>query len=167
MRLKLVMALTAIIALMAGGIGTAEAGSSTQVRAVGTESFQPNVLIQATFRFDPGTLTVASGSDITFKDLTGVDGHTLSIVNKSSLPTSVNEVFNCAICNRILGEHFGGGTVKKKVDIDGDGGLSVQGDSILIEPGQSGTIPVTAPPGSVLHFLCSIHPWMQGEIKVT
>jgi plastocyanin len=41
------------------------------------------------------------------------------------------------------------------------------GDSLILFPGQSITVQVTAPAGTVLHYMCVIHPWMQGEIVVT
>jgi len=41
------------------------------------------------------------------------------------------------------------------------------GDSIVLMPGESFMVQVTAPAGTVLHFMCIIHPWMQGEIVVT
>jgi len=41
------------------------------------------------------------------------------------------------------------------------------GDSIVLFPGESFMVQVTAPVGTVLHFMCIIHPWMQGEIVVT
>jgi len=41
------------------------------------------------------------------------------------------------------------------------------GDSVVLFPGESFMVQVTAPAGTVLHFMCVIHPWMQGEIVVT
>jgi plastocyanin len=46
------------------------------------------------------------------------------------------------------------------------------GDSSLVGPvgspaPTSRTIVVTAAPGSVLHYLCTIHPWMQATVEVT
>jgi hypothetical protein len=41
------------------------------------------------------------------------------------------------------------------------------GDSIILFPGQSFTVQITASAGTVLHFMCVIHPWMQGTIVVT
>jgi hypothetical protein len=38
---------------------------------------------------------------------------------------------------------------------------------VIVFPEQSITMQVTAPAGTVLHFMCVIHPWMQGEIIVT
>jgi hypothetical protein len=45
--------------------------------------------------------------------------------------------------------------------------LTTGGDSIILFPLESITVQVTAPAGTVLHFMCVIHPWMQGEIIVT
>jgi hypothetical protein len=45
--------------------------------------------------------------------------------------------------------------------------MTKAGDSIVLFPGESFTVQVTAAAGTVLHFLCVIHPWMQGEIVVT
>jgi hypothetical protein len=52
----------------------------------------------------------------------------------------------------------------------------VPGDSISIfedadkgaPPGhKSVVVRVSAPPGTVLHYICGMHPWMQGAIVVT
>jgi hypothetical protein len=46
---------------------------------------------------------------------------------------------------------------------------NLNGDSIVIFPGDQImlTISSSVHPGTVLHFMCVIHPWMQGEIIVT
>jgi len=44
------------------------------------------------------------------------------------------------------------------------------GDSLAISPSaghKSITVTVTAPSGTVMHFLCAVHPWMQGTITVS
>jgi hypothetical protein len=41
------------------------------------------------------------------------------------------------------------------------------GDSLLILPGKGLTAPVTAPAGTTLWYMCTVHPWMQGSIVVT
>ena len=47
-------------------------------------------------------------------------------------------------------------------------GLDQPGDSLLIDAEQPVTrARVTADPGTTLHFICAIHPWMQGKLKVT
>jgi hypothetical protein len=45
--------------------------------------------------------------------------------------------------------------------------FSKGGDSVILLPGETITMTVTASPGSILHFMCVLHPWMQGEIIVT
>jgi hypothetical protein len=51
----------------------------------------------------------------------------------------------------------------------GQAGLDEPGDSIAIEgpKHKSISIKVTAAAGTTLHFMCAVHPWMQGTIKVT
>ena len=44
------------------------------------------------------------------------------------------------------------------------------GDSIALAPKgphKTATVVVSAPAGTTLYYVCAIHPWMQGEIKVT
>ena len=40
------------------------------------------------------------------------------------------------------------------------------GDSILLMDRKPQTIKITAKKGTTLHFICALHPWMQGTIKV-
>jgi hypothetical protein len=47
-------------------------------------------------------------------------------------------------------------------------GLDQPGDSLLIDAEHPVTrARVTAAPGTTLRFICVIHPWMQGKLKVT
>jgi hypothetical protein len=50
------------------------------------------------------------------------------------------------------------------------GAPATVGDSSIIapsgQPGGSRTIVITAAPGTVLHYICTIHPWMQATIIV-
>jgi len=170
---KLLTVAIAIAVATALGVGVAVATVGDRgptVRAVGAEAFEPNALIYSTFRFSPEVIEVPSGATLHFikKDDAPDEPHTLSIVPKADLPTDIEEVFNCEPCNRILTEHFGD-KLMLRVDRDGDGGLNVPGDSILILPGVNNIIAeqVTAPAGTTLSYLCAFHPWMQGTIKVT
>jgi len=173
--MKKVLTLAIAVAMASAlGVGVALArvnGTTPTVRTLGDESFEPNVLIQATLHFSPMVIDVPSGGTLRFikQDNAPDEPHTLSIVRQDQVPADVEEVFNCTACNRILNEHFGGSTPKLRVDPDGDGGLNTPGDSILILPGVNNSITatVTAPAGTTLHFICAIHGWMQGEIKVT
>ena len=50
----------------------------------------------------------------------------------------------------------------------GPPGLDQPGDSLLIDAEHPVTrARVTAAPGTTLRFICVIHPWMQGKLKVT
>jgi hypothetical protein len=51
---------------------------------------------------------------------------------------------------------------------DKEGSYKHKGDSwISVAKGESFSRTVTAKPGKVLHFVCAVHPFMQGEITVT
>lgn len=154
-----------LVALVTGGV--ASAGAS-KVQIIGQEQFVANALVNSTFHFAPGPIMVASGGTITFENTVN-DIHTVSVVNQSDLPTSIDQVFNCSICNVILAGHFG--TNPPTVWLNqGGAGFDTAGDSVLIAPvgapGSTVTITVTARPGTTLQYMCAIHPWMQGTIQV-
>ena len=186
MRRSLILALTAVLALMSS-VALTSADSTRTVTLKGTESFVANGHITADFRFSPGPLSVRSGETVTWQNtITAPDPHTISIVNASDLPTNVGQVFNCGapgtVCASILACHFpqgfapGGGPPPQVVLACGNaanGQLAAVGDSFLIPPPgfgpaalQTVIAKITAPPGTVLHYMCAIHPWMQGEIDV-
>ena len=142
-------------------------GGGGSVSTRGTETFEPNALIQATFRFSPEKIVVHHGQQVRWvhRDQSE-EPHTVTIVNRDQLPRSVDEVFQCKVCRQVGKAHFGGGKLKRKVDPDGDGGLDQPGDSLFFTPQQSVSRQITAPAGSKLFYLCIIHPWMQGKIVV-
>jgi plastocyanin len=167
-------------------LGSADASRTVELK--GTEHFVPNAVINADFRFSPGPLSVKSGDVVTWQNtITSPEPHTISIVKGSDLPTNVGQVFNCGApgtaCFTILMCHFpagfapGGGPPPVINPTCGNakfGNLAAVGDSFLIPPpgvgppsAQTVTAKITAPAGSVLHYLCAIHPWMQGEINVS
>ena len=152
------------LALVGGAVSLAFATPpGNTISTVGNESFQANALIQATFRWDPGSVDVSSGHRLTFVYANkGHDPHTISIVNKDQLPATVGQVFNCKVCNEILKIKDG----HKRV-LGPDGGFNEFGDTIFFPPGPSTNVKVTAPAGTTLYFMCAIHPWMQGTIYVT
>jgi hypothetical protein len=45
-------------------------------------------------------------------------------------------------------------------------GIDGRLDSLFVGPGESVTAQVTAPPDTELFYLCIIHAWMMGEIRV-
>jgi plastocyanin len=129
--------------------------------------------------FSPQIATVKSGDTLTFEydGVPGQEPHTISIVAPKDLPKTSAQMDNCGICNRIAGGHIKNPNAPPGPTNDivhwivdkGRPGLSGPGDSIAIEGGKHKTvsIKVTAPAGTTLHFIGAVHPWMQGEIKVT
>jgi len=134
-------------------------------------------------RFSPGTVSVRSGCTLTFEFATsGQDHpHSLSIVEAADLPRTTAQMEKCTICKQIAAKHvkYPGQPAGPKNPIvhwivnAGAPGLDVPGDSISIletkgvpASHHSVTIPVTAPAGTTLRFICGLHPWMQGKILV-
>jgi hypothetical protein len=112
-----------------------------------------------------------------------VGPHTFSLVTKSSLPKTKSAEKSCFtpkhICFAIAEwQHFNPKT--EKVGLNpakaGPAGWSTpgdvagaKGDSWFTGETKSGTHitqTVTAKAGTTLYFMCAIHPWMQGSIKV-
>ena len=137
------------------------------IRVNGTENFEANTLIQATFRFSPERSFPHTGDKVRLLDDAKVaEPHTLTIVRRGQLPTSVPEVFECAACNAALEAHFAQGNQPVlKVNV-GAPGLDQPGDSLWLAPGSSISSQVSAPSGTTLYFLCAIHGWMQGRLVV-
>ena len=152
----------AIVGILAVTVGLAGASNDT-VRAQGTNSFEPNTLIQSTFHWNPGQISVASGGQLRFAAQTeGFEPHTISVVTAAQVPKTVDQVFQCSVCNKIFGFLDG-----HRVYDPGNDGLNADYDTWFLPPGKSVTVTVSAPAGTLLHFICAIHPWMQGVINVT
>ena len=182
MRKSLVIGLTFVVSTV---FGSAASGSATgpTIRVLGRGLFVPNALIAETLHFLPGEITVTSGSTLTFvKAEASPDPHTLTLVDKSQLPKTFDQVFSCGSsksdpCSVAEHAHFPH-HAKPVVEVDSDTtpGLSAPGDSLLLCPNPNlqqqscakGSVSwiVSAPAGSTLYFLCVIHPWMQGVIHV-
>lgn len=145
------MVVTVAVVVFGGGAGAA----STTVQIQGTQTFVPNAKIELTFHFTPGTISVHSGSTAQWVDATS-DPHTITIVKAGQVPSTINQVFNCKVCQ----------SQAPSADV-GAPGLDTPGDSLFVKPSGSVSAPVTATPGTVLHYICVFHPWMQGLINVT
>ena len=160
-RLVILTSLVAVVVLALFTYGAASAGTAS-VTIGGTEQFTPNALVNSTFHFTPGPITVHSGDTVTFTN-TVSDPHTVSVVNQSDLPTSISQVFECSVCNAILGS---GGVTGNGVHDQ----LAAPGDSVWINPAGAPnstiSVKITAPSGSTLRYMCAIHGWMQGTIYV-
>jgi plastocyanin len=133
-----------------------------------------NAYYQATFHFAPGATTIKSGGTITLTN-NGKDPHTLSLVKASQVPRSLKGMENCTACAAIGKAHglSEGGPQTGPPPIllvnVGAVGFDAPGDSVVIGPrGRGGPVKfqVTARPGTVLNFICIIHPWMSGRILV-
>ena len=174
-----------VVAGAAASMAVASSASTTTVvKALEKNKVVINKYIQSGNRYSPGTVTVKSGSLLTFKfGDNEQDVHTLTIAPKSQLPHTVAQVNACNVCRLALA-HLKNPTAPPgpsnpvvnwilhagKPAANASAGLSVPGDSIAIESGGAHSqisIRVTAKPGTTLNFFCAVHPWMQGKIKVT
>jgi hypothetical protein len=108
-----------------------------------------------------------------------VGPHTFSLVTKGSQPKTPSARKNCFTPNHICmaiakWQGFNGKTLSKnpaKAGAEGwstMGSLTKKGDSWFTgeKPKTSFSQVVSAPAGTTLYFMCAIHPWMQGKIKV-
>jgi plastocyanin len=168
---KLIIVLAAVL-LMTLSIDVGAGASTSTVAVRGGEQFVPNALIQSTFRFSPGPISVSQGQTVTWvdEDQTANEPHTVTIVDETDLPTTVEEVFECGapdeVCGEAIDAHISGNA--QVLDPGGDG-LNAPGDSLLFAfdaEHSSISAQVTAPAGTKLFYLCAIHPWMQGSITV-
>jgi plastocyanin len=168
--MRKISVITATIALCAiTGAGTSAAqqpNAGTRITTIGKNQVIRNALIQSTLRFYPERLTVNSGARITIADRDRPRApHTLSIVRRKARPGSTEEVFDCRPC-RVAGAHVEGQRPKIYVN-QGKPGLNRPGDSVWLGPGKSVSARVTAGAGKTLYYLCAIHAWMQGQIRVS
>ena len=88
---------------------------------------------------------------------------------------NVTQVFEClfdfpgTVCAPISDAHFPhgpGGTVVPVANIVGEPSGFQGGNPFVIAHGQTLEIVITATAGTTLHYMCAIHPWMQGTIIV-
>jgi len=103
--------------------------------------------------------------------------HTLSVVAKKDIPRTSKQILNCKICLKLAKAHGANPNsnappkfnyLENGVGSHTPPNLDRPGDSAVIfpKPGYSVTMHVTAKAGTVLHFICAIHPWMQAVLKV-
>jgi plastocyanin len=174
---KLVIIIVMAIAMVATvSIGMVNADGGKKVDVKGLETFEANSLFLSNLRFAPEHIKVKNEDKVTWKDdaLTSVP-HTITIVERDDLPANFAEAYICNWDKRILGvdgpclqfmdAHGGIPPTTPVVEVGGKG-LDAAGDSIFLPPNSSVSAQVTAAPGSVLHYICIIHPWMQGSITV-
>jgi plastocyanin len=184
MKKRLFCGMTATVAALAAviaGVAVASshaAGLTIKATDKGA-SYVINKSVTDKMYFTPGVATVKSGQTLTFEydGKPAEEPHTITIVSSKDLPKTAAQINNCNICNRTAAGHLKNPKAPPGPTNDiahwtvdkGKPGLDGPGDSIAIEGAKhkSISIKVTAPAGTVLHFICAVHPWMQGTIKVT
>jgi plastocyanin len=180
-RSKLVVALAAT-GLAVGAAATTAATAkpakpaprNATIKTVERTTFKINRYVQDEMRFAPGTLSIKSGGTLTVINKQKQEPHTISFVRASQLPRTNKQINNCGngpktICRALGIKHevnFQTQQVGKPVVDPGTPGADGPGNSWFIAPGGSVKFKVSAKKGTVLHFMCALHPWMQGRIVV-
>ncbi|HEY7381782.1 MAG TPA: hypothetical protein VH572_11260 [Gaiella sp.] len=165
-------AAAALVAACAALVAAGPAAAAKVVHTKGGTEFVPNEHIAQTNRFLPRVTYVKPGGFVRWEDGDKtIEPHTVMVVKKTSLPTTVDEVFSCSICelwhqhlNDPNDESSGIARIKVKV---GNPGFQTQGDSLLMLNKTRPAAQVNAPVGRIIHYMCAFHPWMQGIIRVT
>ena len=164
----------AMIATVSRSMVNADGGTKVDIK--GLETFEGNALFLSNLRFAPENIKVERGDTVTWADkaLTTVP-HTITILEREDVPVNFAEAYICNWDKKILGAdgpclqfmdaHGGIPPTTPVVDI-GRKGLDAPGDSIFLPPNSSVSAEVTGRPGITLHYICIIHPWMQGTITV-
>ena len=144
------------------------APKANTITAIGGMKVKANGYVQDDQRWDADTYTVKSGATVTLRDKsTEKQPQTLSLIKK--LPKTPAQSLGCEACGPLMEAHEANPETmevgKELVEAGGEG-FDVAGDSIFIAPKGKVTFKVTAKKGTKLAFVCVIHPWMLGEIKV-
>jgi plastocyanin len=169
----------AALTLAVGGAGVAGAATPT-----GNTDVISIELTKGKLKFvGPESVTVGDQLEISNKtNPKQVGPHTFSLVTKSSLPKTPKARKNCFtpkhICLAVAIWHgFNPKTeqITKNPAKAGPAGWSTagnatnkKGDSWFSGEKKGGHFSqeVTAEAGSTLYYLCAVHPWMQGQVKV-
>ena len=161
----------AVAASMAvAGPAGAQGGNTIVVK--GGTVMKPGKAIIDNMRFTPLNKTVKSGSTVTISNKTR-EPHTLSIVKKSVLPktnAAMEKFFESATMGQFMQAHQvdpeneDAPPGQPLVDVGAEG-FDQPGDSVFFA-GKSQKIDVTAKGGTNLSYICLLHPWMQGTLKV-
>lgn len=145
---------------------TRKAPSRASITAVNRPD-QPNRDLGQTddLRWARAETRIKSGGRLTLRNRTPGETHNFSIVTSRQVPLTAAQAMDCRICRTINDRHdFSEGPPRIAVVNRGRKGIDRPGDSVAF----SGTrrVKVTAKPGRTLRFICAVHPWMQGKLKV-
>ena len=163
---------TAVLALgvfaLAAGSASAAAPKANTITAMGGMKVKANAYVQDAQHWDADSYSVKSGATVTLRDKsTENQPHTLSLVKK--LPKTPAQIMGCEACGPLMEAHEANPETmevgKELVEAGGEG-FDTAGDSIYLAPKGKVTFKVTARKGTTLNFLCAVHPWMLGTIKV-
>jgi hypothetical protein len=145
------------------------APKANTITAVGGMKVKPNVYIQDDQRWDADVYKIKSGATVTLRDKSKEgQPHTLSLIDKT--PKTIGEIMGCKPCGQLMQAHQVNeetGDVGQPLVESGADGFGSAGDSIVLPPKGKVTFKVTAKPGTTLNFVCAVHPWMLGKIKVS
>ncbi len=159
---------------IAAGPASAATPKKNTITAVGGMQVKANQYVQDAQHWDADSYDVKSGDTVTLRDKsTGGQPHSLSLVTK--LPKTPAQIMGCAACGPLMAAHEAnmetGEVGKPLVEAGGDGfdtggDKTAAGDSIYLPPKGKVSFKVTASKGTTLNFICAVHPWMIGTIKV-
>jgi plastocyanin len=165
------IAAAAALGVFALGASTASAAAPKKntITAVGGMKVKANAYVQDAQHWDADRYTVKSGDTVTLRDKT-TDGqpHTLSLIKK--LPRTPAQIMGCEACGPLMEAHQANpdtGEVGQPLVEAGGDGFDAAGDSIYLPPKGKVTFKVTAKKGTTLNFVCIVHPWMVGTVKVS
>ncbi len=169
-----VLLILGLLVLLVGIVAVSAAASKT-VYTRGDETVQINALISSNLRFSPGPVTVSRGDTVAWihDDKTEAP-HTVSVVNAADLPQEFLDVFLCGEpggpCENFLIQHLGLGNrvLDNGVPVNPNDPIVLdgEGDSFLFFHGETFEATIDAPAGTTLAYICALHPWMQGTIRV-
>ena len=168
MTYRIVAAVAALGAFAVAAGPAAAAPKKNTITAIGGMKVKANAYVQDAQRWDADSYTVKSGDAVTLRDKS-TDGqpHTLSLIKK--LPKTTAQIMGCEACGPLMAAHQVNeqtGEVGVALVNVGADGFDVAGDSIYLPPKGKVTFKVTAKKGTTLSFICAVHPWMAGTIKV-
>jgi hypothetical protein len=180
MRKRLALAIVALAATALALFGPGLAGAETTTTPK-TDKIEIKI-VKGNLKF-VGPKTVSRGDFLEIVNTTNpkqVGPHTFSLVTKGSLPKSHSAQENCFTPNHICmaiakwqGSNGKSPPTKNPAKAGPEGwstmgNLNKKGDSWFTgeKPGTSFSQVVSASSGTTLYFMCAIHPFMQGSIKV-
>jgi hypothetical protein len=172
------MAFALLAALVVPNLATAESVAPTE----GVTTIEIKLEGKKMGFFGPSTVHEGEELRIVNKTKPSMVGpHTFSLVEKGLLPKTAKARKSCFTPGHIclsIGEwhHFNPKTEEiGKTEVDAGpegwstmGSLKKEGDSWFSgeKPGGETERKVTAKAGTTLYFMCAVHPWMQGRVKV-